>query len=409
MRTIEKIPTAERRVFEHIYETPGSLPRFQARVIIREGRINLPHRTVAMNSGVRVYVEGFRVLPYGDTGDDWLSLNQDANLRAPSSLRRLREAGIASADQSDREELLVLSNLNYHGAVFLADQDESELTMLVNREGFTPDESFEALRDVTRLGIDLTTRVRARYRESIRQERRKKRSASSGHGNDSSTDDPSSPAEQFQTLIKEAVDSITLASSGIQNDDRTLVALAVDKVSHTLGELENIEKELVSEAAMIRVLASVGLQMSAVVHELTAIAAAAGHLGANLESFAEDRDLDRSILRNFEPLLASARNLKYSIERQAAFLTDLVSADAKRRRSRQPLSSSFDSAIALVGRAADAEEITITNLIPDELKSPPMFKSEIVSIFTNLLTNAVKAAGSSGSIVASGRAVGTGM
>lgn len=144
--------------------------------------------------------------------------------------------------------------------------------------------------------------------------------------------------------------------------------------------------------------------MSAVVHEFVSIAAGAGHLVEGLRDFAEQPHLTKAIRRQVEPLAAVATDLQHSVERQAAYLTDLVSADAKRRRSRLQLSSGFDSAIRLVGRAADQDEISVQNAIPPDLRSPPMFRSELVSVFTNLLTNAVKAAGKGGKVVASGRA-----
>ena len=48
------------------------------------------------------------------------------------------------------------------------------------------------------------------------------------------------------------------------------------------------------------------------------------------------------------------------------------------------------------------------NEISTELKSPPMFPAELITIFTNLLTNAVKAAGQDGKIRAAAKRLGDG-
>lgn len=254
--TLAQIPEAERRYYEHEYASPSDVPRFQARVIVREGRINLPQKTVAANAGVRVYVEGFRVLPYGEPGDDWLSLNQDATGRKPAGLRRIREAGIAIADQSAREELLIYGNLNYHGAVFLAGQSESELQMLVNREGFIPDSKFEAMREVARLGIDLTTRLRARYRESIRAERRKSRAAPTGSWADrkgvNEDVQPVPPSDQLRGAIKEVSASIAEATNGLQVGALDVVAGAVARASRAVEGARAVEEEITSEASILR-------------------------------------------------------------------------------------------------------------------------------------------------------------
>ena len=55
--------------------------------------------------------------------------------------------------------------------------------------------------------------------------------------------------------------------------------------------------------------------------------------------------------------------------------------------------------------SAQKRGIVITNEIPTDLKSPPMFPAEMTLIFSNLLTNAVKAAGENGKIKAQATSV----
>jgi signal transduction histidine kinase len=50
-----------------------------------------------------------------------------------------------------------------------------------------------------------------------------------------------------------------------------------------------------------------------------------------------------------------------------------------------------------------ARGITVINRVDPEMKSLPMFRSELVTVFLNLVTNAIKAAGEDGRISASGR------
>jgi signal transduction histidine kinase len=77
---------------------------------------------------------------------------------------------------------------------------------------------------------------------------------------------------------------------------------------------------------------------------------------------------------------------------------DVVTPDARRRRSRQSLTDRFDAAVRLVSETAERKGIGIANELPPQLKSPPMFAAEITTVFSNLLTNAVKAAGQGGRI-----------
>ncbi|MCA9037622.1 MAG: sensor histidine kinase, partial [Planctomycetaceae bacterium] len=47
--------------------------------------------------------------------------------------------------------------------------------------------------------------------------------------------------------------------------------------------------------------------------------------------------------------------------------------------------------------------ISIQNRIPEQLKSPPMFPAELAVVFSNLLTNAIKACRKNGCVRAKGR------
>ncbi len=67
--------------------------RFVARVLVHEGSrqgvAKFGPEWPKHLTGIRVYMEGFRVLPYGETSDDWLELDAMYKRRAPS-LSRLR-------------------------------------------------------------------------------------------------------------------------------------------------------------------------------------------------------------------------------------------------------------------------------------------------------------------------------
>jgi signal transduction histidine kinase len=87
---------------------------------------------------------------------------------------------------------------------------------------------------------------------------------------------------------------------------------------------------------------------------------------------------------------------------------DVVTPDARRRRARQSFKDRFDAASRLVADSADRKGIRIENAIPSRLKSPPMFPAELTTVFSNLLTNAVKAAGNEGMIRAVGEVLESG-
>jgi signal transduction histidine kinase len=121
-----------------------------------------------------------------------------------------------------------------------------------------------------------------------------------------------------------------------------------------------------------------------------------------VEMLRDDTDLPAAGRKKLAQLLKAIGDLRRAVERQAIYLTDVVSPDARRRRSRQKLAERFDAGRRLVEAAAERRGITIENAIPDDLKSPPMFPAELTLVFSNLLTNAVKAAHANGRVRATG-------
>jgi signal transduction histidine kinase len=143
--------------------------------------------------------------------------------------------------------------------------------------------------------------------------------------------------------------------------------------------------------------------MTAFVHEINGILGSAIALEGAITRIREDSQLPPSARSRLAKLQAAIGDLRRSVERQASYLIDVVSPDARRRRSRQKLAERFDAAKRLVERTAERNGIEIVNDIPPELKSPPMFMAEITLVFSNLLTNAIKAAGVNGRIRAHGK------
>jgi Bacterial Ig-like domain (group 3) len=151
-------PKAKIQKYSIKREKGKSVPKFQARIVVKEGQQGGgPLREwAAANSGIRVFMEGFRVLPYGERSNDWLQLDRSYADRGRGS-PYLKEFGFTTSEKSDdRDALLsILPNRSYYGCVFLTQEGAPQLEMLVNREGFIPNESFESLVSLIRLGIQL--------------------------------------------------------------------------------------------------------------------------------------------------------------------------------------------------------------------------------------------------------------
>ncbi len=87
----------------------------------------------------------------------------------------------------------------------------------------------------------------------------------------------------------------------------------------------------------------------------------------------DSHDLPPELVRSLKRISGAAGELRRGLERQASYLMDIVTPDARRRRSRQYLFNNFNFASRLIQNHAERQHITIENQIPQKLESPPMF------------------------------------
>ena len=411
-RTREKNPDAREYTTTIAHPNPEHGLSFDARILVREGPLKgkgARHRQTwaAKASGIRVYLEGFRILPYGD--DDWLRIDADYTTRA-RQLEMLKDWPLAEEfeDADPDEGLTRLTHNNYFGGVFLTQERAPTLRVLVNREGFVPEAAFDTLVTMVRTGVDLCTRVRAASNRKLRLRRREERSKTrrerwdrDGDGAPHAAGATGEERKSLPDLIGTAGASIAEARLLVGRGDADAAQPKMREAVRAMEEARHRVDRVISEGALFRVLASVGTQMAAFAHEMNALLGAARTLRDGLKAILDDRSLSPERRRRVRLAWAAAVDLSQWIERHASYLVDVVSPDARRRRSRQSIADRFDAAVRLVKHSAERRRIRIENRIPAGLKTLPMFPAELTTVFANLLTNAVKSAGEDGRVAAS--------
>ena len=410
-RTLRDNPDATKYTTTIVHPDPEFGPCFDARILVREGQITgkgagILRTWAAKASGIRVYLEGFRVLPYGD--DDWLSIDADYTVR-PRQLEMLRGLSLTEElEDADPDEGLVrLSHNNYFGGVFLTQERAPTLRVLVNREGFIPEAAFDTLVTLVRTGVDLCTRVRAATNLPARQKRRKERQkvrdsepAAETEENISALDSKEE-RRSLPELIGEAGTSIREARLLVSQGNADAAQPKMHDAVQAMERVKERADSVISEGALFRVLASVGTQMAAFAHEMNALLGSAQTLREGLRLILDDQTLKPAQRKQVRLAWAAAVDLTQWIERHASYLVDVVTPDARRRRSRQYLSERFDAAVRLVRHSAERRNVRIENRIPPTLRTQSMFPAELTTVFANLLTNAVKGAWEDGQIEAS--------
>ncbi|SCF45290.1 Histidine kinase-, DNA gyrase B-, and HSP90-like ATPase [Micromonospora purpureochromogenes] len=400
---------------------PKNGPFFSARIYARVGRIGgIGERTAALQKfarasrGVRVYVEGFRVLPYGDGGDDWLYLDRDYSRRERSfEDPKLDAASSRLLEPVGTETFLMQGNDQYAGAVFMTGDDAASLRPVVNREGFVQDAAFETLRELVRNGIDLLTRVRAAHRNAAKQQRQSAlkedlQRAVSSSGTQTPTADPGErPSSTAPPSGDVSVNEDIKMSISVTRRQLKSLQSEFGSESEASVRLEIIERAIdyIEEAqkgdegrATLQILAGVGLQLAAFVHDINGILGLAQSVRTLAVAARREDDATRrrSLLKDAE---AAADELVQSLARQSSYLVEVVGPDARRRRRRLPYGQAIEPSLRLLTTSIRDRQIEVLQQLEGSARTPPIFPAEITIIMTNVLTNAIKAAGDKGRIL----------
>lgn len=301
------------------------------------------------SGGIRLYRNGFRVLPYGERFDDWLKLN------ASNLLRKV---------------LPPHSNRNFLGFVEINDVDGAHFEETSSREGLLENESFLELKDFVSavLKTAILPIAAARDRRLTTTDTRQKQRSPKGQADDI--------LARLATLQKNAADDPQYAAALTQ---------VVDSVRESIVDIGSTGQALLEELGMMRVLASLGLTIGEFTHEirlsLEAVRASAALLATRLEQGSQESTQAVGLLdqiADFEGYLTYFdATVRDNVSRSVAALEirDVINAflqvvSPKLNRNELALETDFDG-FGLFVR--------------------PMHKSEWASILINLFTNSIKA------------------
>ncbi len=392
---LQKRPDVDSRRFS--FPSSSGRPSFAARIFVRdkdsEDRLNTLVRRFANEvSGIRLFSEGFRVLPYGTPRNDWLGVDADYAVRRSLQLEDV-ELHVDGAD----ERTYLLPNNNYIGGVFLLDASSHGLQMVVNREGFVPNSNFDWLVESVRRAIQVSVRMRAalgarRRDEDLKAKDLRRAEAAESLLQDSAPSASASSEKSPKPTLDTWIDAGTKAAASLRAQpipansslerDVRIVAAAMERIA-SAAEIAR------DEQTQLRVLASLGTQMGAFVHEINGVLGQARIVREQLARLLEADQSGRSRVRD---ALRSQDELVLSLERLAVYLSDSLDAESRRRRSRQSLLERTATSFRLVAPAAQNRGVELEQNVPPALRTIPMFAAEVNIILTNLLTNAVKAA-----------------
>lgn len=227
----DKIRNVSFRAYYYIYQSD----------MISKMHLSAIQKLASISGGIRLYRNGFRVLPYGEPGNDWLSLDL--------STRR-------------RTLLPVHANLNFFGFVEI-DDTSGDFEETSSREGLMENESFIQLQNfIYRTIASGVIKINEKRNVKITTSQKK---------------DENGNWETIEFRIKNIAFTLDELDRALESEGNNIVAKKKrkKKIATLKKEIEEVSKlqkteheKFIKERSMLRVLSSVGLTVGQFVHEI---------------------------------------------------------------------------------------------------------------------------------------------
>ena len=328
------------------------------------------------NGGVRVIDKNFRVPPYGDPGNDWLSLDEWAARRNTSWNSSITE-GILSGDQlavSRSDAALSLPTTaqilgavevsSYRPGEQIASAPTDRLVPSMDRRGFVENDAFQQLVDVTRSGLEILGAVDA---EIQKQQAVKK-------------------AEEATTETKEDIQEVreTLGEqTDIDPETQQKIESKLDEVEDSVEEKHEAELEARQAVESMNLLGAVSAFMS---HETTLILDSAREM---LDAWKETPSSERTELleNNIEITERAIEDFENHLQYSNALFEQLAKGETQEFKPKYQI----DLIIEQFETYTTRRHIEVDNRVPEEIETPPVNLGLYSGVLTNLYTNAMKA------------------
>jgi signal transduction histidine kinase len=309
-----------------------------------------------MYGGVRVYRNGFRVPPYGESNDDWLLL---------------------AFDTGRRTLLIPANNFNFFGQVMLDVERNVLLEETSGREGLIENEAFAELQAFVRMGLEWGAKRVASIRE---------RKVDPGKTRKPKDAEPPGHPSAALTSVISAVNSMA-ADSG---DVRT--AELVEELERVKEAQQAFEQEVEAERdrairyeEMLRILASLGMSIAVFGHE---IGGALTIVGAEIARLKQEAQTAKAAGLNFAP----AEDAVARLADLGRYIVDVMSSAESRELVSVPLHAAITRFVGRFSTYLDKQGVSFeTSVEPQYLRTAPIHRSEIDAVLFNLMTNALKA------------------
>jgi len=338
--------------------------------LIPKGQESSIRSLARKQGGIRLYRNGFRVLPYAEQGDDWLKLDKSL---------------------AKRSLLAPHGNNNFFGFVEMKD-NENQFNETSSREGLIENEAFVQLQNFVYRTIMTGVVKVANIRNS-------KIVTSQQKDENGQWEDLEVRIKNIALTLEELDNELEEENVGVEAKyrRRKKIKLVKKEISDVNKLQQNELKKLIKERSMLRVLSSVGLTVSQFIHEIKYYM---DNIQSDIRYVSNAVEHDK---KSSERMAILTQNFT-TFQTYTSYFNDVVSQNVIREL--EPLNLKYIVQKFINSISNDSERSGIKLLEPKfnklRLITKPMHPSEWSSILFNLYTNskkAIKRANSDGEIL----------
>lgn len=310
------------------------------------------------SGGMRLYRNGFRVLPYGEPKNDWLKLDASAN---------------------QRSFLPVHSNTNFFGFVELSDTDK-KFNETSSREGLMENEALIQLQNfIYRTLMTCVLKVAEVRNIKIVSGQRKEGKL----------------YEKIEVRIKDIAHTLEVLDQELEKEEGNIQIKrrrkqTLQKLQKDIKAVAELQKEetskMLREKSMLRVLSSVGITIGQFIHEVRDYLI---NMESDVNFLLEKLRSDTALL---ERVLILEKNIA-TFQSYTSYFDNVISQNVVRELKPIEIQNTSEKFWTSIHNDANKSDIVFN--IPERngfyLYTLPMHPSEWSSILFNFYTNAKKA------------------
>ncbi len=308
-----------------------------------------------VQGGIRLYRNGFRVLPYAEVNDDWLGLD--------ASVRR-------------RSVLPPHSNIHFFGFIEVNNDYGEQFEELSSREGLIENTALKELEDFGYKSLIMSV-------NRIASERGRK--LASGQKDWKPEPKPEETIDEVIENLEDIAKSDNDTSDNEQSNTANKLLDLAEKLKDAQSEQKRKTKELIEEQSLLRVLAALGITIGEFIHEIKQYQGALQHdvkYLSNTSNMEQVKEVAVRIKSNLEGL-----------DTYTSYFDEAFSENIQRELKPIEIRSVVNALKNTLQADMKRRKIIFEEPIFDgyNLYTIPMHKSEWASILFNLYTNSRKA------------------